>query len=218
MLRTRLVVAAPILVLLFGNGYAPKIIIAALISFFPTLVNMVRGLEAVEPSALELMLCDIVDTDGERLLLGRDRTGKKPLHYWYGDGTLVFASEIKGVLAHPAVPRELDERAFPRRSARVARAVLVDVLRERRRVDRTRRGPAVLRLVRAAALPALEVAPEAGHAASRIVRGARPSALGLRRRVEVHVVVGVVDEFVPVATHPSDQVAILSSPGAGHPK
>jgi hypothetical protein len=44
-----------ILVLLFGNGYAPKIIIAALISFFPTLVNMVRGLESVEPNAVELM-------------------------------------------------------------------------------------------------------------------------------------------------------------------
>ena len=41
--------------LLLGNGYAPKIVIAALISFFPTLVNMVRGLEAVEASALELM-------------------------------------------------------------------------------------------------------------------------------------------------------------------
>jgi NitT/TauT family transport system permease protein len=55
-IRTIPIVAiAPILVLLFGNGYAPKIIIAALISFFPTLVNMVRGLEAVEPSAFELM-------------------------------------------------------------------------------------------------------------------------------------------------------------------
>jgi NitT/TauT family transport system permease protein len=55
-IRTVPIIAiAPILVLLFGNGYAPKIIIAALISFFPTLVNMVRGFEAVEPSALELM-------------------------------------------------------------------------------------------------------------------------------------------------------------------
>jgi NitT/TauT family transport system permease protein len=55
-IRTVPIIAiAPILVLLFGNGYAPKIIIAALISFFPTLVNMVRGLESVESSALELM-------------------------------------------------------------------------------------------------------------------------------------------------------------------
>lgn len=52
------------------------------------------------------------DTGSERLLLGRDRLGKKPLYYWHGAGTLVFASEIKGVLAHPAVPRELNERAL----------------------------------------------------------------------------------------------------------
>jgi NitT/TauT family transport system permease protein len=50
-----IIAIAPILVLLLGNSYAPKIVIAALISFFPTLVNMVRGLEAVESSALELM-------------------------------------------------------------------------------------------------------------------------------------------------------------------
>ena len=49
------VAKAPILVLLLGNGLAPKIAIAAIICFFPTLVNMVRGLEAVSPQALELM-------------------------------------------------------------------------------------------------------------------------------------------------------------------
>ena len=55
-IRTVPIIAiAPILVLLLGNGYAPKIVIAALISFFPTLVNMVRGLESMDASALELM-------------------------------------------------------------------------------------------------------------------------------------------------------------------
>jgi NitT/TauT family transport system permease protein len=54
--RTLPVVAiAPIFVLLLGNGYAPKIAIAALITFFPTLVNMVEGLESADPQALELM-------------------------------------------------------------------------------------------------------------------------------------------------------------------
>ena len=50
-----IIAVAPILVLLFGNGYAPKIMIAALISFFPMLVNMVRGLRAVKPETMELM-------------------------------------------------------------------------------------------------------------------------------------------------------------------
>ncbi len=56
MINTIPVVAkAPILVLLLGNGMEPKIAIAAIICFFPTLVNMVRGLEAVSPQSLELM-------------------------------------------------------------------------------------------------------------------------------------------------------------------
>jgi asparagine synthase (glutamine-hydrolysing) len=56
----------------------------------------------------------VYDTRRERLVLGRDRVGKKPLYYWAGpDGVLVFASEIKGVLAHPDVPRELDPHAVP---------------------------------------------------------------------------------------------------------
>ena len=56
MVNTIPVVAkAPILVLLLGNGMEPKIAIAALICFFPTLVNMVRGLESVNPQAMELM-------------------------------------------------------------------------------------------------------------------------------------------------------------------
>jgi NitT/TauT family transport system permease protein len=56
MINTIPVVAkAPILVLLMGNGLEPKITIAALICFFPTLVNMVRGLEAVNPQSMELM-------------------------------------------------------------------------------------------------------------------------------------------------------------------
>jgi NitT/TauT family transport system permease protein len=49
------VAKAPILVLIMGNGVSPKIAIAALVCFFPTLVNGVRGLEAVNPQALELM-------------------------------------------------------------------------------------------------------------------------------------------------------------------
>ena len=45
---------APILVLIFGSGLTAKAVIAALICFFPTLVNMVRGLQSVSPQALEL--------------------------------------------------------------------------------------------------------------------------------------------------------------------
>lgn len=53
------------------------------------------------------------DDRRRRLILGRDRFGKKPLYYWTGDGRLVFGSELKAVLAHPAVPRRLDPDAIP---------------------------------------------------------------------------------------------------------
>ncbi len=56
MVNTIPVVAkAPILVLLLGNGMEPKIAIAAIICFFPTLVNMTRGLRDVRSEQIELM-------------------------------------------------------------------------------------------------------------------------------------------------------------------
>ncbi|WLT31798.1 asparagine synthase (glutamine-hydrolyzing) [Geothrix sp. PMB-07] len=45
----------------------------------------------------------IWDTQRNRLFLARDRYGIKPLYYWFQDGTLVFASEIKAILRHPDV-------------------------------------------------------------------------------------------------------------------
>jgi asparagine synthase (glutamine-hydrolysing) len=47
-----------------------------------------------------------------RLLLARDRLGIKPLYYLETGGRVAFASEIKGLLADPAVPRRLDYRAL----------------------------------------------------------------------------------------------------------
>ncbi len=43
------------------------------------------------------------DSRRQRLFIARDRIGVKPLYYWWHDGTLVFASEIKAILTHPHV-------------------------------------------------------------------------------------------------------------------
>lgn len=48
------------------------------------------------------------DAGARRLLLVRDRIGKKPLFYTQVGGRFRFASEIKALLADPAVPREPD--------------------------------------------------------------------------------------------------------------
>ncbi|RUW87700.1 MULTISPECIES: ABC transporter permease [unclassified Mesorhizobium] len=45
---------APIIVLIFGLGMTPKIVIAAVICFFPTLVNMIRGLDGASDNEHEL--------------------------------------------------------------------------------------------------------------------------------------------------------------------
>lgn len=48
----------------------------------------------------------------KRLFLCRDRMGIKPLHYCVVDGTLVFGSELKALLAFPGVSRDIDPIAF----------------------------------------------------------------------------------------------------------
>src|ERR671938_19751 len=53
------------------------------------------------------------DSAHKRLLLARDRLGKKPLVYYRApDNGLAFASEFQALLAHPAVLREVSPTAI----------------------------------------------------------------------------------------------------------
>ncbi len=54
----------------------------------------------------------IWDTVRRRLLLARDRIGIKPLYYYLSLDHFVFGSELKSVIAHPDVPREIDFSAM----------------------------------------------------------------------------------------------------------
>ena len=53
----------------------------------------------------------IWDSRRKKLFLARDRIGKKPLYYREGNGSLIFASEIKAILQDPEVSREIDFEA-----------------------------------------------------------------------------------------------------------
>jgi asparagine synthase (glutamine-hydrolysing) len=53
----------------------------------------------------------LLDAGERRALFSRDRFGIKPLYYAARNGALFFASEIKGLLAAPALTREPNERA-----------------------------------------------------------------------------------------------------------
>jgi asparagine synthase (glutamine-hydrolysing) len=54
----------------------------------------------------------IWDGRRRRLFLSRDRLGVRPLFYAHTGRALVFGSEIKSLLVHPEVPRELDLRGL----------------------------------------------------------------------------------------------------------
>jgi asparagine synthase (glutamine-hydrolysing) len=52
------------------------------------------------------------DRHRETLFLARDRLGIKPLYYaLLPDGQCIFGSELKALLVHPALPREIEPRA-----------------------------------------------------------------------------------------------------------
>ncbi len=65
-------------------------------------VHRLRGMFAIA----------IYDEAQDRLVLLRDRVGKKPLYYALHDGYLIFASEIKGILSFPGFRREPDYEAI----------------------------------------------------------------------------------------------------------
>ncbi|MFN0087443.1 MAG: asparagine synthase (glutamine-hydrolyzing) [Blastocatellia bacterium] len=65
-------------------------------------VSMLRGMFAFA----------IWDGRRNRMLLARDRLGKKPLYYSDHGGRFIFGSELKAVIENEAVPRVIDERAM----------------------------------------------------------------------------------------------------------
>jgi asparagine synthase (glutamine-hydrolysing) len=48
------------------------------------------------------------DAQQQKLFVARDRLGIKPLYYWINDDHFLFGSEIKALLAHPAVRPEFN--------------------------------------------------------------------------------------------------------------
>jgi asparagine synthase (glutamine-hydrolysing) len=47
-----------------------------------------------------------------KLILARDRLGKKPVYYSWVNGTFIFASELKALMVYPNFPRKVDSLSF----------------------------------------------------------------------------------------------------------
>lgn len=54
----------------------------------------------------------IFDEQRDRVLIARDRIGKKPVYYASRNGRVIYASELKALLASPELTREIEPRAL----------------------------------------------------------------------------------------------------------
>jgi asparagine synthase (glutamine-hydrolysing) len=60
-------------------------------------------------SHLNGMFCfALYDVKAQKLFIARDRAGEKPLYYSFRNGELVFASELKSLLAYPGTQAKID--------------------------------------------------------------------------------------------------------------
>ncbi len=64
------------------------------------------------PALTGMFAFALYDVHEQRLLLARDRLGEKPLWYAFAGDRIVFASEAKALLRHPAVGRAIDRQSL----------------------------------------------------------------------------------------------------------
>lgn len=75
-----------------------EVLLCAYLEWGPAAVERLNGIFAFA----------VWEDAAQRLFLARDPLGVKPLFYFHQGTSFLFASEIKGLLAHPAVEPELD--------------------------------------------------------------------------------------------------------------
>ena len=86
----------------FSTSTDTEVIVHAYEDYGPRCVEKLNGMFAFA----------IWDARERKLVLARDRVGIKPLYYYAGAQCLIFGSEIKAILEHAQVPRELDLEAL----------------------------------------------------------------------------------------------------------
>ncbi len=88
----------------FRSDCDTEVIIAAYLKWGISCVNRFNGMFAIA----------LYDREEEALYLIRDRIGKKPLYYWYEQGEIVFASELKPIMACPDFQGRIDRGVLSR--------------------------------------------------------------------------------------------------------
>lgn len=88
----------------FRSDCDTEVIIAAYLKWGISCINRFNGMFAIA----------LFDRAEEAVYLIRDRIGKKPLYYWYEREELVFASELKPIMACPDFQGRIDRRVLSR--------------------------------------------------------------------------------------------------------
>jgi asparagine synthase (glutamine-hydrolysing) len=86
----------------FKTNTDTEVVIAAYLTWGMSFINKLKGMFAI----------GLYDSRINKLYLIRDRFGIKPLYYFKKDKQLIFASEIKAILASGVVKKEIDFSAF----------------------------------------------------------------------------------------------------------
>ncbi len=89
-----IVVIAPILVVWLGFGIGPKLVIIALICFFPITVNTLDGLRSVDPDLMKMMRT----LDASRLQTLRRVEGPSALPYFFSGAKIAVAVAVIGAV------------------------------------------------------------------------------------------------------------------------
>lgn len=81
----------------FRSSCDTEVIIAAYLKWGISYIDRFNGMFAIA----------LYDRETGELYLVRDRIGKKPLYYWLHEGNLVFASELKPIMACPGAGKKI---------------------------------------------------------------------------------------------------------------
>lgn len=71
-----------------------------------------RGVAAMLQAAVGMWAIALWDRQARSLVLARDRLGEKPLYYGYAGASLMFASQLGGLMPVPGFQRDIDRHAL----------------------------------------------------------------------------------------------------------
>lgn len=82
----------------FRTNADTEVILAAYLRWGDEFLEHLQGMFAIA----------LYDYRSERLILARDRIGKKPLYYYINNDEIVFASELKAIMMYPGFEKKID--------------------------------------------------------------------------------------------------------------